>query len=153
MPTPKTNSSNIPSSGCSRKMFYSMPNLTSKSSKAVAALPADHAPLLTEIEAWVQPARVRAGANVLVFGRFEFVGIWDSRPTFVLGLGCLMPSNSLKWRLSRRRRPSGTKEAKKEERRTRSMARPAEFIHFRLGADTVDTWPSRTSRACQQFCV
>jgi len=39
---------------------------------------------------------VGAGANVLVFGRFETAVISDSRPPFVHGLDCLMSSKSLK---------------------------------------------------------
>jgi len=49
-----------------------------------------------------------------------------------------MSAKSLKWRLPKRRRPSETIEGKKKERRNRGMARSAEFIHFRLGADTGD---------------
>ncbi len=81
---------------------------------------------------------VGAGANVLVFGRFEIAVISDSRPYFAPGLDCQMSSKSLKWRLLKRRRQSETREAKKKERRIGSMISPAEFIHFRLGADTGD---------------
>ena len=82
---------------------------------------------------WTEP--VGAGANVLVFGRFEIAVISDSRPYFAPGLDCQMPSKSLKWRLLKRRRQSEAREAKKKERRIGSMSRPAEFTHFRLGAD------------------
>jgi len=47
-----------------------------------------------------------------------------------------MSSKSLKWRLLKRRRQSETREAKKKERRIGSMISPAEFIYFRLGADS-----------------
>jgi len=80
---------------------------------------------------------VSAGANVLVFGRFEIAALSDSRSPVVRGLDYLMSAKSLKWRLPKRRRPSETIEGKKKERRNRGMARSAEFIHFRLGADTV----------------
>jgi len=83
---------------------------------------------------------VGAGANVLVFGRFENALISDSRPYFAPGLDYQMPSKSLKWQPLKRRRQSETRDAKKKERRIGSMSRPAEFIHFRLGADTM---PSR----------
>ena len=79
---------------------------------------------------------VGAGANVLVFGRFEIAVLSDSRSPVVRGLDYLMSSKSLNWRLPKRRRPSETMDAKKNERRNRGMARSAEFIHFRLGADT-----------------
>jgi len=80
-------------------------------------------------------AVVGAGADMLVFGRFEIAVISDSRPYFAPGLDCQMSSKSLKWRLLKRRRQSETREAKKKERRIGSMISPAEFIHFQLGAD------------------
>jgi len=79
---------------------------------------------------------VGTGANVLVFGQFETAVLSDSRSPFVRGLDCLTSPKSLKWRLPKRRRPAQSTEAKKKERRNRGMARSAEFIHFRLGADS-----------------
>jgi len=80
-------------------------------------------------------SNVGNAANVLVFGQFEIAVLSDSRSPFVRGLDCLTSPKSLKWRLPKRRRPSETMEAKKSERRNRGIARSAEFIHFRLGAD------------------
>ena len=80
---------------------------------------------------------VSAAANVLVFGRFETEVLSDSRSPVVRDLDYLMSSKSLNWRLAKRRTPSETMDAKENERRNRGMARSAEFIHFRLGADTM----------------